>query len=464
MALPPQPPNSVLPRPQSASRLRPAASAPDPLDPASPRPAEPISRFPEYFFAALVLLLVLIRTLQFFTRFSPSPASDWGVSGWMIDYAGGFVRRGLGGALLISIVRFTGWGILPVVVSFTTGAYLAICAWFLRVSWRLRGPAVWRFALLFNPLLLISVLDFGTIDRKDVVFLWGTLLVVLSCRRALRGRPLHPAARARRAAILVAAVAALSLFLVLLHEGFFLFTWLPLNLIVIAYTLRRLQFARRTLALLLALAFTPALVGLVASVLHHGDARTASAVCSSWRFALPSACAPGAPFPPALGALTWSLHRALAFAASFALHFPVILLAFILGGALEILTVLALCPAASLEQLLPLLLLPWIASLPIYLVGSDWARWTCQIALGSLLVMLSDSLRPALASALPLSLRAFLLPRIRRSLQPLRRTIEGHPRSFACILLLVCVPPAPALLFLDPPLIIFRFLLHCFAR
>ena len=435
----------------------PAPELPRPPLPSPPAPRA-VSRLPEILFAATVLLLSAIRLIQAHDDFLHRPAFDWSASEWMIDYAAGFVRRGLGGTLLLHLLRLTGWGFFPVLAIFTTTLYLGLCAGLVAVSWRLRGPALWRFALLFNPLLLLSICDYGTIARRDTLFLWGTLLHVLLGEWLLR-RP-----RTRASALwLAVSVAALALVLALLHEGIFLFLWLPLNLALFSYLLAQMHCRRRAIALLLLVAFAPALLAVAASALRHGDLRTAQAICRSWRFALPLACSPGGALPPALDALTWSLPRALSLSLAYAWRFPLYPLLYALFGALQVLAVHRLQPTARLAHLLALLAFPFAAALPLFLLGVDWGRWLSLLALSSLIVMLS-SLRPALYSWLPAALR----PASRHSLRPLaalRRAVESNPLLFCALLLFVPIPPIPkmAVAFLNPPLIVLRFLLQRFA-
>src|SRR5580700_3146038 len=147
----------ALPRDaDSAAQLRPAAA-----------PDLPVSRFPEFFFLATLCAITAIRIAEAHANFARHPGSDWGSSDWMINNSAGFVRRGLGGAAISLLMRLTGLGFFPVWITLTTSVFLLLCAWLLRISWHLRGPAVWRFALLFNPLLLLSYCVSGMFLRKD---------------------------------------------------------------------------------------------------------------------------------------------------------------------------------------------------------------------------------------------------------------------------------------------------------
>lgn len=428
--------------------------------------SERVLRIPEVAFAVTVLLLVTIRIAEGYDTFTHHPGTDWGVSDWMIRYADGFVRRGLGGSLLAGLMSLTGFGFFSILVSLTTGAYLMLCATLVRTSARLPGPAIWRFALLFNPILLISASDYGTISRKDIVFLCATLLWIWFASR-VPARGDKPSAEPTRSIwFLLVFFALLSTGLALLHEGIFAFAWLPLNATILAFVLKRTGRRPRSILPQISITLLPAIVAIAACAHWHGDVRTADAICSSWSSAMPLNCASGSSFPVALGALTWSLGTGVRLSLSFALWFPFYLLFLILGGTLEILAVRVLMPEARLEHLVSVLALPFLASLPLYLLGIDWGRWLSLVAISSLFVMLSPSLRPCAYEALPMRARNVihekLVPWLDHILDWLRPRIEREPWLLGAALLLIPVPPIPArnVLLLDPPFVLISFLMH----
>jgi hypothetical protein len=416
---------------------------------------------PELLFAATVLLLVLIRFLEERRAFQLSPGSSWSDSEWMIAYAAGFVRRGLGGSFLAALIHATGLGFFSLRMALTTASYLGLCAWILIRSWRLRGPALWRFTLLFHPLLLLSFCDYGTIGRKDTFFLWGTLINVLVCERALRARA-NPRAGLRIGVVMAAVL--LSLPLALLHEGLFLFVWLPLNLVLTGWTLTQLGLRRRAVSLPLLAAFAPALLAMLASVRWHGNAATAQSLCRSWQFAIPASCSPGPQFPPALDALGWNLRHGMSLSLASAPWFPVYPVLFAIAGVLAVLAVLALVSEARVEHLIPLVCVPFLLALPLFLLGVDWGRWMSLLLIASLMVMLSGELRAAWFDSLPAPARSLcrsLAPPLQASLRRLRLSLERHPLALGLACLLLQVPPIPkaALLLLNPPVIVLKFLL-----
>lgn len=419
-----------------------------PQEASAPRPAAArVSFFPEIFFSVTVALVLLSRVILPCFVAAPGSVPDYSTSDWLVDYAGGFVRRGLGGAVLRQLVLLTGWSPRVVVMLLTTALYFTLCVYIVRIGRASRGPALWRFALLLNPALLIFDAGSGMVLHKDIVFVAATLLVVALGERSLRRFHSGAVARAPLAFLLLGSVAIVAAALALFHEGDFLFAWLPLNLALVALVLIRLGFARRTAAALLLLAFSPSLLAAAAAAFWHGNAGTAQAVSASWRFALPGIGLPGRPLPPEIDALTWTISRALRLAASCVDAIPVYLAFFLLSGSIVILTVRRLIPGAQTRHLLASLLVPFIAALPLFALGEDWGRWLFLVTTSSLLAMLSDTLRPAVFLCLPRPLQhalsARLAPPIDNLLLRLRRAIEKEPWLFGFALLMFPNPAVP---------------------
>ena len=428
------------------------------------------TRFPEIFFSVMVLLLVAVWIIQNYAVFRRHPGSDWNSSEWMIDYAAGFLRRGLGGAVLAAIVRVTGLGFFPVWMALTTAAYLGLCSVLVALSRRMGGPALWRLALLLNPALLLAACEYGSFARKDILFFWGTLLNVALVGRALR-RSASSSAPRGGALLPLASFLVSSLILVLLHEGVFLFAWLPLNFALLAWGLARLRFSPPGIAVRLALAFAPALVALAACIHAHGDPRSAEVICNSWRFAMPVDCSPGPFFPPSISAFSWTLRADIVGSLGYIAGLPAYLAIFALTAAIQIITVQALVPAARLEHLLALALVPFAASLPLYVLGADWGRWLSLVATSSLFAMLSDPVRPCLYGCLPAALRSVianrLSPPLARFLPSLRGLFDRHAFLFFAAMVIFPVPPFPirgSLVIASPIAIVLnfvsRFLMH----
>ena len=427
------------------------------------------SGFPELFFASVLLPLVAIAVVEAHRSFLQSPGTDWNTSEWMIDYAAGFMRRGLGGALLLRWLHATGWSFFAVLTTLTTTAYLGVCAAAVIKGWRSPAPALWRLILLFNPLLLIAPAEYGSFARKDIFFVCGTILHVCVCQWALQRARSRPGERTWFAMLELTTVLVTSVLLAGLHEGLFLFIWLPLNAAVAAYVLRQLYPGRSAIIPTLAAVFAPSLAVVFASVRNHGGPGAAQTICQSWRFAFPVDCTPGAQFPKAIDALAWSMRRDVLGCLHFvwtAGNFYLVIFAVLaaLALALLLIAVQALEPTAKLEHLLATAACSLLFAAPLFVLGTDWGRWLFLAGTTSLIVMLSETLRPALYDALPAGAQRFFDRASRpvgARLGTVRNVVERHPGfSLTCLLMLPlpALPIASAMLLANPLMIVMNFL------
>lgn len=126
-------------------------------------------------FKALGILFSVILVLKFFELIrSGYPKDSWQVTEWLINYQGGFVRRGLAGELLLRF--YYCWGIEPyyVILTMCFILYLGLVIFFYRAFRRAGLPL---FLLPFVFFLGGPVLnDFWA--RKDVFLVWIFIGVV----------------------------------------------------------------------------------------------------------------------------------------------------------------------------------------------------------------------------------------------------------------------------------------------
>jgi hypothetical protein len=74
----------------------------------------------------------------------------WTISEWLISYAPGFVRRGLGGEVLLFINRHTGWGLNMLTLGTIVVLFAAFFLAFTALIWRKR-LTFWYFVLCLSP-------------------------------------------------------------------------------------------------------------------------------------------------------------------------------------------------------------------------------------------------------------------------------------------------------------------------
>ena len=282
---------------------------------------------------------------------------------WLINYSGGFVRRGLAGTMIGIAASLTGIQANYLTIGLSTACYLILGVWYLRRSTR-----------TFPAILILSCIVIGfpayqdSIVRKDCL----GLLLLLACLKIDHSRlPRHFAI----AAINLIAVAA-----ILCHESF-MFFGLPA---LVFYGPRDAspwsvkQLLRRGLALL------PAVLCCACVAVFHGTPRIAEAVNASW-LPLWRTLDPGNPqiqhASAAIQALGWSsqqglslgitlltsgIYQPLAWATVFGISFVLFL---IFTGRTE---------ERSLEvkaRVTALLVAQFLFISPLFLLGFDYGRW-----------------------------------------------------------------------------------------
>ena len=228
-------------------------------------PGKPASRLA----AAYVLFVALVTTA--YAVVSARAAQSWILGEWLINYQGGFVRRGLLGELILGAARGLHLPPIPVALALQLllyAVFYASAALLARgVSWSLA-----LVALFLSPATLsFIVLDPPSSVRKEVLLLAAVALFCLALRRG-RIRPLP-------LALCLALMAAVC---VLAHEG--LIFYLPyLFAPVFLATARapRTQTAMREAAWLCLPALLVALLAAVAAATHPGSPAQAAAICGS---------------------------------------------------------------------------------------------------------------------------------------------------------------------------------------
>lgn len=283
---------------------------------------------------------------------------SWQLGDWLINYSGGFVRRGLTGTLVQLFSNATGVQANHVVIGVSLVCYCLLAIWFLR-----------RCAGYFPAALVLSCVALGfpayqdCIVRKDCL----GLLLFLCCAKA-DGSSLPPIAQF----VLVNLLAALAIFS---HEAFAFYA-LPALAIIVARTDPR-PYILRGLALL------PAAGCLLLAIVFHGTPAIADAVNDSWlplwRVTDPGDTTVGDPIH-AIDALGWSsskgvslstymlasgFYQPAAWAFVYAVSFTLVVL--FTGRGEE--------GIASKIKITAILLAQLVFISPLFLLGVDYGRW-----------------------------------------------------------------------------------------
>jgi len=308
--------------------------------------------------ALFVLAFAMTRGLLYYAASIANGGEAWMAGDWFINYAGGFVRRGLFGELFLRSGA-TGAGGLWALFWLQALAYAFILAYLVVVLHRCRYS--WSsIALVCGPAGVAFIgWDVNGGFRKEIlVFL---ALALLSLARWTTRTPTVGACTVSALAVYAVAV----------------FSWEPAALLLpaIAYlllsrpddggpvTFRRTAFAVFTVV---------GLVGGFLSMAFPGDPATADLICREVRnhgFLGPNLCGDADTGGGGISAIGWTAERTLRdVAASFPLYLgylPLIALAFVPGVASTWFRRNAAWAGAIV-----------LAFLPMYLIVTDYGRWT----------------------------------------------------------------------------------------
>ncbi len=213
-------------------------------------------------FSAAYLVLILIATAGIGLH-ARSTLTQWILSDWLINYQGGFVRRGLMGQIIFLLTSWLHVSplLLAVVVAMIGYVVISWSIWKLMAnsSWRL-----WVLAAFVSPALIGFTVTARGGFHKDVLFLASlAVLLVMMLRKGVN------------AWILSTFITVACSFCILSHEP--LFIYLP-------YMLAALAIGVGEIKRVAAIALVPVLFAMAsfyAVATHHGDDHTVAAICDS---------------------------------------------------------------------------------------------------------------------------------------------------------------------------------------
>lgn len=209
-----------------------------------------------------LLICLLIGAIGLQLLAAPSWGHDsYQITEWLINYAGGFVRRGLPGTLFGLVSSATGFQANHLVIVTSLASYLVLGAWLLR-----------RVTDTFPMVLVLSCVVLGipayqdSIIRKDCL----GLLFLLACLRVEQSR--LPRFTAMATLNVLAGIA------ILCHETFVFYALAGLVFLNRGNPDPQGTFAwiRRGICML------PAGIGFLLTVIYHGTPAHADAINDSW--------------------------------------------------------------------------------------------------------------------------------------------------------------------------------------
>ena len=315
----------------------------------------------------------------------------WIIGDWLINYEGGFVRRGLAGEAAILLARL--FHITP--VFFVVLFYLSLYAVFFLAFRDIASKAMkdfWMYALILSPATLsFQVLHRGSGFRKEIIYLAALALFVVLLKR---GRLTPASAMAYLSGVLIVST--------LCHEGLIFYSPYFVGALLISGR-SAIQTARESIF--------PFLCGAIVLLLcysHLGNAAIASQICASIGYKLQAV--PGSTEICASGAVPY-LAKTRAMAGDEALYkisnyqyltvFPCYLLLALLPAIGESVVLVRARMGREVRILWVTWAVSFIGTLILFRYAVDWGRWIyIHVISITLLLLFIDSKRRAAVEAI----------------------------------------------------------------
>jgi hypothetical protein len=327
-------------------------------------------------YAVLVYLILIAFVTTAFGVLNGRIKSVWAVGDWLINYQGGFVRRGLIGEVALQAAHALHISPIVVVIFLQLCLYYAIfyCVWSLAKKSSLDLAIL--AAIVSPATLAFQVLDPPAGFRKDIIFLAGLSLLLLLLKRS------------STSAIALSVYLSCTVVLALLcHES--LSFYLP-------YYFGAVYIANRDFRLSLKIAVVPVILAAITFVVvyeHPGSPQVAQQICGS------------------LGATMTVPNAGLCGGAIYYIgndqnfyHDEVMMLihVFHYWALYPVLLCLALVPLGlaflrpksgektnnAMTALAFTVACAALTSVPLFYVGADWGRWICVHATSIMLILL----------------------------------------------------------------------------
>jgi hypothetical protein len=218
------------------------------------------------------LLFLLAITSRFAWTFAKDK-DNWKIGDWLINYDGGFVRRGLPGEAILCLVGFgygqAAWAVAVLQISLYVFVFAAVYLLLRDVRWSFP-----MLALLLSPATLaFQVLSSSGGLRKEIILFGAmSLLILLARNRAGPASENFLCSHPVFASLLVTVLAQVC---VLSHESLVLY--LPYLFAVVVIAMHNWRTSIYVCIVPTLLAFVSAFM----AAKHHGSLQIAEAVCKS---------------------------------------------------------------------------------------------------------------------------------------------------------------------------------------
>ena len=342
---------------------------------------------------AIVIVAFGILLVWWHTLGSPEPIgwNIWVFSEWLVNYSGGFVRRGLAGEIIARLADGQSAARITTILVFS--AYVIFSVLFLclaTVGRSKKAPLTTTLSILIPGGIFAMARDNHFYYGKEILFLIGLEICCLIQLAIFSdwGRRLETVLIW---IFLVVTFVAGSL-LPLVHEGYVFFGAPPIFILLAC--LRKAYPERRYLRILM-LSYPLIPVGAFwFAAIFKGDSSVALTIWNSLSESDRLIMAPLDPSRPccSLAAIGFGMLHAIAGIKVF-LAGGFWFWIFVIGSVFSLLALITALVYDREEQakdaagVLGLLALLFMASLPMYIIGEDWGRWIMIVSMSYLLLL-----------------------------------------------------------------------------
>lgn len=333
----------------------------------------------------LLLLFAIIVFLQFGNVIvGPYAKDSWLITEWLINYHGGFVRRGLPGEIILWLYNHYSISPYHIIIFLSVFFYVAVVLFFI---YSLRKK---KYPLYFMPFVFFmgNPLFNNFLIRKDLmlVALFIAVIYFLLQKRVL-------------SIILANLILILAL---LCHEAVAFFSF-PIMLLLLADKRTNSAALIKSAGLAL-LKLSPSFVVFLIVLLNHGSEAMASAVWASWKSVpFPYPTATNSVLPSAIGSLTFSLktstgYLAQTFTDSYDGVYAPLLWILVIVAIYHLFINLNKITTHIIggvkyhdfhnQNLSNTLLFQFITVIPLFIIGCDFGRWIFYWTTSSLAIYL----------------------------------------------------------------------------
>ena len=293
----------------------------------------------------------------------------YSVTDYLVNYEGGFVRRGLAGHILFKLAESNIADPQNIILAISIFSYLTFVFynfWQICKIRKLNNLSLLIF--LFSPsLTLFPLNDTAAFERKEILFL--PLLVLHLFSFSVRSLETYKI-------LSFLLVSILGSIFILIHEGLF-FLGMPISLALVYTRISPTLGFHKSIRLLLLYLIFPS-IALFASTIFSGNFLTASKICQSWlKYINNLSCEP---LPGAIGWLTKNISSLSDSPPGYQAKilwiflFLIVILLNLYAIRNSILGIITNKINAN-SNFITFYLLPIFFSLPLYFIALDWGRW-----------------------------------------------------------------------------------------